>query len=112
MTVDPRIPVIFGQQPGPGDVVLAQASLPVPPGVHAAYFALSHAMGCACCVGQSPAGAALNTLFRDRATGKAPFFKRVAVLAGEAGIAAVKSALAQEALARARYVQVDANAPP
>ncbi len=103
MNADSRIEVVFGQRPGRGDAVLAEERHAVPPGPHAAYFALSHAVGCACCVGQSPAGAALATLFRARATGRAPFFRRVVVLASPAGEAAVRLALAQEALAMARY---------
>jgi hypothetical protein len=103
MNADTRIEVVFGQRPGPHDAVLAEAHHAVPPGLHAAYFAISHPVGCTCCVGQSPAGAALATLFRARATGRAPFFRRVVVLASPAGEAAVRQALAQEALAMARY---------
>jgi len=54
-------------------------------------------------VARSPAAEALAQLFRARATGAAPYFSRVVVLASAAGEAALRAALAQDALAQARY---------
>ena len=55
------------------------------------------------CAPRGAAAAALGQLFRDRATGKEPYFKRLVVLASPAGEAAVREALTEDVLTRARY---------
>ena len=44
-----------------------------------------HLPGCSCCVARSPAATALAAVFRARATGAAPYFSRLLVLASPAG---------------------------
>ena len=106
MEQDARIPVIFGQHPGADDMVLVQQGLLAPATGHVLQFATEapgHLPGCLCCVGRSPAAAALATAFRARVTGESPFFKRLIVLATPAGRLAIEAALAQDALCRARF---------
>jgi hypothetical protein len=106
MEQDARIPVIFGQQPRADDMVLVEESLPTPELGHVLRFAAGtsgHAPGCSCCVARSPAAAALAAAFRARATGKAPFFNRLLVLAGPAGRLDIEAALAQDLLCGARF---------
>ncbi len=105
MSEDSRIPVLFGQQPEAKDAVLAEEGLAAPEVGYVQRFSLgaAHGLGCACCVARSPAAEALAALFRARATGAAPYFSRVVVLASLAGQAALRAALDGDALARARY---------
>lgn len=104
-----RIPVVFGGAPAPGDAVLTEGDAPAPPGGYEIRFSLpghpdSHPIGCTCCAPRGPAAEALAAAFRDRATGKAPFFTRVLVAAvSPAGEGAVRAALAQDALVAARF---------
>jgi hypothetical protein len=62
-----------------------------------------HVIGCNCCTPRGPAADALARLYRARATGAAPFFKSVMVLATAAGEAAVREAIAGDVLTAARY---------
>ena len=62
-----------------------------------------HRFGCACCAGRSAAAVALDRLFQARARGRAPWFDRVAVMAGPAAQADVAAALGGDALTLARY---------
>ncbi|MDR3505614.1 MAG: hypothetical protein P4L52_05180 [Acidocella sp.] len=105
MSEDSRIPVLFGQQPEAKDAVLAEDGVAVPEADYVLRFAAggAHGAGCACCVARSPAAEALAALFRARAMGAAPYFSRVLVLASPAGEAALRAALENDALARARY---------
>jgi hypothetical protein len=107
--LDMRIPVVFGGIPEAGDAVLIEGDAPAPAGFHAIRFRLpagqTHPIGCACCVPRGPVAEALSRAFLDRATGKAPFFKRLLVLAGADGEAAVAAAIAEDAAASARYRQ-------
>ena len=101
MSDDRRIPVVFGVQPQAADAVLVEEGVAAPAvGYVVRYAAAGHALGCLCCVGQSPAGTALGVAFRARATGAAPFFARVVVLGDEAP---VRAALAQDVMAKARF---------
>jgi len=103
---DMRIPILFGGQPDPTDAVLVEGGREMPGCGYAARFALGlpgHMLGCACCTLRGPVADALGRLFRDRATGVAPFFPRVVVLASPAGEAAVRSAITEDAVTRARY---------
>jgi hypothetical protein len=106
MEQDTRIPVFFGQQPGADDMVLLQEGFAPPATGHVLRFAIgssSHLPGCSCCVARSPAASALAAAFRARATGQAPYFTRLLVLASEAGRLDMEAALAQDVLCRARF---------
>ena len=57
--VDARIPVVFGVEPGEGDVLLVtEADGPA-----------VHPNGCTCCVARSPDAAGFDRLFLDRVRG-------------------------------------------
>jgi len=106
MEQDARIPVIFGQQPGPDDMTLLEEGLEAPEAGHVQSFArqmTGHLPGCSCCVARSPAATALAAVFRARATGAAPYFSRLLVLASPAGRLDIEAAMAQDALCRARF---------
>jgi len=108
MGTDMRIPVVIGGAPGEGDAALVEDGHDMPAAGYAVRFALGvgkfgHVAGCACCTLRGPAADALTTMFRARATGVAPFFGRVVVLASPAGEAAVRAALAGDVVARARF---------
>jgi hypothetical protein len=103
-----RIPVLLGGHAGPEDAWLAEAGVELPAPGYAEWFALNsarlgHLAGCRCCTPRRPAADALARMFRARATGVAPFFKRVIVLASPAGEAAVRQALTEDVLTAARY---------
>lgn len=103
-----RIPIVMGVEPGVDDAVLVEDGCAMPPTGHAVRFALGgakpgHFAGCACCTLRGPAADALTALFRARATGAAPFFKRLVVLASPAGEAAVQAALAEDVVSAARF---------
>jgi hypothetical protein len=104
---DMRIPILFGIQPETGDATLVEDGQDMPAGGYAMRFSLpatlGHKLGCACCTLRGPAADALGRMFRARATGAAPFFKRVVVLASASGEAAVREALARDVLTAARY---------
>lgn len=106
MSADMRIPIVIGGKPEPADAVLVEDGFDMPASGYAMRFALGlpgHALGCACCTLRGPAADALGRLYRARATGTAPFFRRVILLASEAGEAAVRTALDQDVVTRARY---------
>ncbi len=62
-----------------------------------------HAAGCACCVARGGAGVALGRLFERRAREEVAFFRRVLVVADEAGRVAVVEALLGDPLASGRF---------
>jgi hypothetical protein len=112
--LDMRIPVVFGAAPEAGDAVLIEGNAPAPPGFHVIRFSLpadtghladtGHPNGCTCCAPRGPAAEALALAFRNRATGAAPFFHRIAVLSADAAVvAAIEAALATDAVTTARY---------
>ncbi len=105
MNDDRRIPVIFAQQLEPDDAVLAESGQPAPPGHFVHHFSpsVTHLPGCLCCGGRSKAAAALSAAFRARATGEAPFFRRLVVLASPQAEAEIIEALSNDALCQARY---------
>jgi hypothetical protein len=106
---DMRIPVLFGERSGgTGAVWLVETGLQPPLPGHTEYFTLppakfGHLAGCTCCTPRGPAADALSRLFRARATGAAPFFNRVIVLASPAGEAAIRTALTTDPPTAARY---------
>ena len=102
-----RIPILFAIPTRSDDAVLVEEGQTMPLQGYALRFSApatpGHPLGCTCCVVRSPVSDALGRLFRARATGTAPFFKRVVVLASPAGEAAVREALAGDVMAAARY---------
>jgi len=106
---DMRIPVLFGTPPAEtDDVYLAEGDGGPALSGYAEQFTLpeakfGHVVGCTCCTPRGPAADALARLFRARATGCAPFFKRVIVRASAAGEAAIRAAIASDMLTAARY---------
>ena len=113
---EPRIPVLFGAQPAEmDDAFLAEGAGPASCG-YVEHFTLppakfGHIAGCGCCTPRGPAAAALARMFRARATGAAPFFKRVIVFASPQGEAAIREALAGDVLAASRYSLPDQDFP-
>jgi hypothetical protein len=90
----------------PGDAFLVEGPFEAPKGAYTQRFALpksGHLIGCACCAPRGPASQALAAMFRARATGAAPFFKSVTILASPAGEDAVRAAVAGDVLTAARY---------
>ncbi len=66
--------------------------------------ATAHPLGCACCLPRGPVAVALGRLFLARARGEAPLFDTViAVTRGAAGAAAVRAALTDDVVTRARF---------
>jgi G3E family GTPase len=101
---DTRIAVVLGGAPGATDAVLVEAGVAAPAGLYISRFSVTvHTAGCLCCQPRSGAGQALAQLFRDRATGSAPFFSRLIVVASQAGEQAVSAAIKTDMLCRARY---------
>jgi hypothetical protein len=106
---DMRIAVLFGDAAAEeGDAFLVEDGADMPANGYAVRFALperklGHVVGCACCTLRGPAADALTGMFRARATGAAPFFKRVVVLASPAGKQAVREALTGDVVTSARY---------
>jgi hypothetical protein len=102
-----RIPILFGVPPQSDDAVLVEDGQTVPHGGYTLRFSRpvtpGHPLGCTCCTLRSPAAEALGRLFRARATGAAPFFKRVVVLASPAGQTVVREAVAGDVMTAARY---------
>jgi hypothetical protein len=109
--LDARIPLRFALAPEGADdsALLIEGDAPAPAGRAVARFHLpaaadGHPPACACCVPAGPAADALRTLFLARARGSQQFFREVIVLAyTPAGEAAVRSAVADDPLASARY---------
>jgi hypothetical protein len=103
---DMRIPIVMGLEPAATDAVLVEAGGIMPAVGHVVEFTVAkagHPLACACCTLRGPVADALSRVFRERATGAAPFFKRVVVLASANGEAAVRQALVQDVVTSARY---------
>ncbi len=116
MDGDPRIPLRFGgmAQAGAGAALLIEAAegtpLPASPAGIARFVlpATAHLPGCACCLPRGPVAVALGRLFLARARGEVPFFDTVvAVVQGEAGAKAVRAALQDDVVTRARFRLAD-----
>jgi hypothetical protein len=108
MTKDIRIPVRFG---GTHDdaAYLLEGRAAAPAGAYGVSFTLApqwHGPGCACCAPGRAVVAALAGLHRAMVTGAAAPFRCVVVRASATGEAAVRAALAQDALVRARFREV------
>ena len=118
---DMRIPVLFGAQHAAAghayldayldadlDAYLIEGDAGLDISGYAERFALpaakfGHLQGCNCCTPRGPAADALSRMFRSRATGAVPFFKRVIVLASPAGEAAVRDAITGDVVTAARF---------
>ena len=110
MTDDGRIAVLIGAlaDAGAGDALLIEGDRPAPASSLLQRFqgarVSGHLVGCACCALRSPAAEALGRLFLDRLRDGAAYFNRVvAVPATAEGEAALRDALADDLLTRARF---------
>jgi hypothetical protein len=111
MEQDTRLVVRFGSVADAGNtaalLIENGAATPRPGAAAVAHFALpstAHAIGCACCLPRGPASVALGRLFLARARGEAPLFDTVvAVISSPAAAAAVRAALADDVVTRARF---------
>jgi hypothetical protein len=96
----------MGGTPVEGDAALVEDGQDMPACGYAVRFALGsagHLPGCACCTLRGPAADALTRMFRERATGLAPYFRRVVVLASPEGEAAVREAMENDVVTSARF---------
>lgn len=103
---DMRIPIVMGGRPEAADAVLVEDGLDMPETGYAIRFVPGkpgHGLSCICCTLRGPAADALGRMFRERAMGVAPLFKRVVVLASPAGEDAVREALTEDVVTAARY---------
>jgi hypothetical protein len=113
MEQDSRLMIRFGgaAEGAPATALLVEDGDPaahVPPSaVTVARFALpatSHVVGCACCLPRGPVSVALGRLFVARARGEVGLFNEVvAVTHSQAGAAAVRAALEDDVVTRARF---------
>ncbi|MCO6415493.1 hypothetical protein JYK14_04785 [Siccirubricoccus sp. KC 17139] len=112
--MDARIPVALVADPaglgaalaGGKVALLASAPCPGDGALAVESFApeASHSLACACCQGRSPAAVALDRLFQARVRGRVGWFERVvAWVPDEPSQAAVRAALALDALTAARF---------
>jgi hypothetical protein len=108
---DDRVPVRFGsgEAAGQGEALLIEGDAAAPDGHAVARFKLApgligHPFGCACCTPRGPVAEALGRLFLARALGEVAFFRSVvAVVATQAGEAAVRAALAEDQVSAGRF---------
>lgn len=99
-SLDARIPVILWTDAAPPPASADAAIL----GEAAFDAAPLHPIACTCCTGRSDAALALDRLFQGRARGTLPWFKRViAIVPNPEAQAAIRAALAEDALTAARY---------
>jgi hypothetical protein len=113
-TLDARIPLTIvtdpaalpGAMAGGGAALLAEDGATPPAGAAMGFDPASHQPQCDCgtCGGRNPAALALDRLFQARVRGSLPWFTRVVALApSAAGQAAIRDALAADAVTAARY---------
>jgi hypothetical protein len=108
---DDRVPVWFGsgEAAGPDAALLVEGDTVVSAGHVMARFRLGpgltgHPVGCTCCVPRGPVAEALGRLFLARARGEAAFFRSVvAVVATQAGEAAVRAELGEDQVSAGRF---------
>ncbi len=105
MDQDSRIAVRFGRTVEDGAAALIEGDGRSAASVaHFTLPATLHGPGCACCLPRGPAAVALGRLFLARARGEAPLFDTVvAVTRTPAGEAAVRAALEDDVVTRARF---------
>jgi hypothetical protein len=105
MNQDMRIAVRLGSAAEEGAAALIEGAGPTAGSVaHFTLPATAHLPGCACCLPRGPAAVALGRLFLARARGEAPLFDTVvAVTRTPAGAAAVRAALDEDVVTRARF---------
>jgi len=104
---DLRIAILVGTLPAPGDALLVPLGSRIPAGFYGINVALDaashHPLGCACCAQRGAIPAALAAMFRARATGTAPFFKRIIVLAPQSIRPVIEQAVREDIFAASRY---------
>ncbi len=109
VTVPDEAALVAALAGGKPAAVLAEAPPPAAPAGAVALVSFdltgpSHAVGCACCAGRSPAAAALDRLFQARVRGACGWFDRVVALAEtEAARAEIAAALREDAVTAARF---------
>jgi hypothetical protein len=108
MTTDPDTRILVRFAPSadgaPAALVEGDGSTAGPVAHFTVPSGMAHAIGCACCLPRGPAAVALGRLFLARARGEAPLFDTVtAVTRSPAGEAAVRAALAEDVVTRARF---------
>jgi hypothetical protein len=105
MDQDSRISVRFAPAAADGAAALIEGGGPTAgPVAHFTLPAAMHVPGCACCLPRGPVAVALGRLFLARARGEAPLFDTVvAVTRTPAGEAAVRAALDDDVVTRARF---------
>ena len=110
MRDDVRIWVRFGTvaDAGPGEALLIEGqALAAGPAVTRFVVPVrigGHAVGCSCCTPRGPVATALGGLFLARARGELPWFRSVvAVTHSAAGADAVRAALDEDVVTRARF---------
>lgn len=110
MSDDGRIWVRFGTVADvePGDALLIEGRAPAPGPVVARFVVPAriggHPVGCSCCAPRGPVATALGGLFLARARGELPWFRSVvAVTQSAAGAEAVRAALTEDIVTRARF---------
>ncbi len=105
MDRDSRVEVRFAGAAQAGAAALIEGAGPTAgPVAHFALTATLHVPGCACCLPRGPVAVALGRLFLARARGDAPLFDTVvAVTRTPAGEAAVRAALEDDVVTRARF---------
>jgi hypothetical protein len=110
MSDDGRIWVRFGtvDEAEPGEALLIEGQVPTG-GPAVARFVVparigGHPAGCNCCAPRGPVATALGALFLARARGELPWFRSmVAVTQSAAGAAAVRAAMEEDVVTRARF---------
>lgn len=110
MITDSRLWVRFGtlQDAAPEEALLLEGDLPADRPAAARFSVAprlgSHPAGCPCCAPRGPVALALGALFLARARGELPWFRSVvAVTRTASGAAAVRAALAEDAVTAARF---------
>jgi hypothetical protein len=105
MDQDSRIAVRFAEVAEDGAAALIEGAGPTAgPVAHFTLPVAAHVIGCACCLPRGPVAVAFGRLFLARARGEVGFFDEVvAVTHSQAGAAAVRAALEDDVVTRARF---------
>ena len=104
---DLRVPIIIGGHPAAGDALLVPVGDRVPEGFYGMSIEFGglagHAAACACCTPRNAVPAALAAMFRARATGSAPFFKRIIIMAPQSLRSNIEQAVGADIFTASRY---------